>query len=181
MALLFQSNPDQWDLRHYLEPGKRVSWFVTRYLSYMKPGTLTLLWEAQGTKNVPVKGLYGWGIIEADPASDVRGRIRVPLMFIERWVSAYDVRNKIANPNHRAAILAEEVFKLESWRDHLLARMPIGTNFLVTANQVEELSRIVMKKYTTSMFKQAADLDKAGQTLAIAKFKANVIQEVSDG
>jgi len=182
MALLFQSNPEQWDLRQYLKPGGRVSWFVSRYLSYMKPGTLTLLWEAQGEQQKAVKGLYGWGILQAEPARDVRGRLRVPLIYIERWVSAGDVRNKVPEPQHMAAIPADDILKLGSWRDHLLAKMPIGTNFLINVNQIEELSRIVMKKYPTSAFEQAADLDKAGKTLTTEEYETKVIEEeVGDG
>jgi hypothetical protein len=181
MALLFQSNPDQWDLRKYFKPGKKVSWFVTRYLSYMKPGTLTLLWEAQGGKPAAVKGLYGWGIIQAEPAGDERGRLRVPLVFIERWVCSHDARNEIPDEDQIAAISADQVFKLQSWRDHLLAKMPVGTNFLINTDQIQELTKIVAARYPTSAFSQAANLDMAGKPLDPDRFSKEPIKEAGDG
>ena len=178
MALLFQSNPDQWDLRQHLEPGGRAFWFVNRYLSYMKQGTLTLLWEAQGKQRRAVKGLYGWGILRGEPARDVRGLLRAPLTYIERWVSADDARKEERKPEQdMAAIPADNVLALESWRDHLLARMPIGTTFLIDKMQIEELSGIVMRRYRRSAFREAAELDAAGEPLPLDRFETGVIQE----
>ena len=177
MAVLFQSNPDQWDLRQYLRPGGRASWFVNRYLSYMKRGTLTVLWEAQGKQRKAVRGLYGWGILHGEPARDVRGLLRAPLTYIERWVSADDTVNEVPLAQQVAAIPADDVLELESWRDHLLARMPIGTNFLIDKKQIEELSGVVMRRYRRSAFGEAAELDAAGESLPLDRFETRAIQE----
>lgn len=175
MALLFQSNPEQWDLRQYLKPGARGSWSANRFLSYMKRGTLTLLWESQGKEPKEVKGLYGWGILEAEPAKNMRGKQSVPIMYIERWVSTNDVEQRMSE--HMAAISADEVFKLESWKEHLLAKMPIGANFRVEKKQLEELTGIIMKRYTKSDFQKAADMDETGGGLEIGQFVPGVIEE----
>lgn len=181
MALLFQSNPDQWDLRRFLQPGGKVSWFVTRYLKYMKPGVLTLLWEAQGSEDPAVRGLYGWGITLAEPAPDERGRLRIPLQYVERWVSAGDAKRNVPESDHVAGIPAQEVLSLPSWQDHPLAKMPVGTNFIVTPAQLEELSDIVQKKYPGSAFPQAARLDQEGKPLAVEQFEKQCLKEVDDG
>jgi hypothetical protein len=180
VALLFQSIPTQWDLRIYFRPGEKVSWFVTRYLSYMKPGKLTLLWQAQGKEKEAVKGLYGWGILQDEPTRDTHGRLRVPLMFIERWVSARDIRNDVEGSEQVAAISASDVLELPSWKDHLLAKMPIGTNFLISAKQLEELNEIVAVRYPTSAFSCAAIMDKDGIPIEADKFVPGLIKETGD-
>jgi len=181
MALLFQSNPNQWDLRKYLQPGGRASWFVNRYLNYMKPGTVTLFWEAQGQEKYAIRGLYGWGIVEAEPAEDVNGKLRVPLTYIERWVSSHDAEYSVPVSEHIAAIPADEVLALRSWRDHLLARMPVGTNFIVSGEQMIELSKIVLKKYPSSAFEKATATAREGKRLKTEEFVAQRVMEVHYG
>jgi hypothetical protein len=182
MALLFQSNPDQWDLRQNFRPGGKVYWFVTRYLKFMKPGVLTLLWEAQGSEPLAVKGLYGWGITLAEPVPDKNGRLRIPLQYVERWVSASDSQANAPESRHIAGIPAQQVLSLSSWQDHPLAKMPVGTNFVVTPDQVKELCEvIVQKKYPSSAFPQAAQLDQAGKPVDVQNFAKQYINEVYDG
>lgn len=181
MALLFQSNPDQWDLRLSLQPGEKVSWFVTRHLKYMKLGVLTLLWEAQGSEDPAVRGLYGWGITLSEPAPDTLGRLRIPLQYIERWVSAGDAKRNIPESEHVAGIPAQDVLSLPSWQDHPLAKMPIGTNFIVLPVQLEELSLIVQKKYPGSAFPPAARLDQERKPLSVEEFEKQCLKEVDDG
>lgn len=181
MALLFQSNPDQWDLRRFLKPGGKVSWFVTRYLKYMKPGVLTLLWEAQGSEAPAVRGLYGWGITLTEPAPDELGRLRILLQYVERWVSAGDAKRNVPESDHVAGIPAQEVLSLPSWQDHPLKKMPVGTNFVVLPAQLEELSDIVRKKYPGSAFPKAARLDQQGKPLVVEEFEKQYLKEVDDG
>jgi hypothetical protein len=165
MALLFQSNPDQWDLRKHFEPGGYVSWFVSRYESSMYPGLPVLLWEAQGSKQKAIRGLYGWGITTDDVKQDATGRLRIRLQYIERWVSK--ANEKLPLEEHVAPIPANEVLSLPAWKDtHLLAIMPIGTNFLVSVKQLEELSdQIVQNRFPSSQFKYAVQQDIKGEQL----------------
>ncbi len=183
MALLFQSNPDQWDLRGNLRPGGRASWFVNQNLRYMKQGELTLFWEAQGRKpKKPVRGLYGWGIILSEPRGDANGRLRVSLIYIERWVSVTDAMNRTELSEQGPAIPADDVLKLTSWENHRLAKMPIGTNFLVEPKQLQDLSQIVMKRYPESSFPQAVKLDLEQTALTLGQFKMQYVkEEANDG
>lgn len=180
MALLFQSNPDQWDLRRYFEPGQYVSWFVSRYQTSMYPGVLVLLWEAQGSKPKEIKGLYGWGITTDAVKPDATGRLRIRLQYIERWVSKVD-KNK-SSAEHTAPIPADDVLSLPAWRGkHLLDVMPIGTNFLVSGKQLEELSnRIVRFRFPKSQFQEAIELDMRGERLDWTAFTPNLSFEAEE-
>ena len=181
MALLFQSNPDQWDLRRYLQPGEKVSWFVTRYLSQMKPDVLTLLWEAQGSQSPVVRGLYGWGVTLDEATPDERGRMRILLQYVERWVSAGDVKQNTPEYNQVAGIPASVVLSLPTWQDHLLNKMPVGTNFIVSPAQLKALSGLVQKKFPGSAFPQAAQLYLQSKPLSLGQFAMQSVKEVDDG
>ncbi|MFN2133264.1 MAG: hypothetical protein ACK2VD_22250 [Anaerolineae bacterium] len=182
MAFLFQSNPDQWDLRRHLVPGSYVSWFVSRYQALMGPGALVLLWEAQGSRPKAVKGLYGWGILTEEPAPD-GGRLRVRLMYVERWITEKDKDTPLED--HLAPIPGTDVLALPAWQDHLLAVMPIGTNFLVTPEQLEQLSdRIVTLRFPDSQLDRAVRVANDGQQLDPSGFAHELIyerQEHDDG
>ena len=170
MALLFQSNPEEWDLRRFLIPGNDAAWFVTRYQALMYPGALALLWEAQGKLHGPVRGLYGWGITTGEIRRDAGGRQRIPLKYVERWVLQSDREH--APDGHMAAIPAAVVLSLPTWSDHLLNKMPIGTNFLVSPEQVEELAReLVQKIFPASQFAAAVKKELAGDSLEPGTFK----------
>lgn len=180
MAFLFQSNPDRWDLRGSLKPGGHVNWFVTRYLNFMREGVIVLLWEARGTKTLVVKGLYGWGITVGDPVEDQQGRVRIRVDYIERWVSHQDVVHKTPDLKQGAAIQADDVLKLPSWQDHLLASMPIGTNFLVTPRQLEELQdQIIQVRFPASAFGEAVRMEAGGRILKTEYFSAQLVEEVA--
>ena len=180
MALLFQSNPDQWDLRRYLKPGGKVSWFVNRYLDEMKTGVLTLLWEAQGTKSKLIRGLYGWGITLAEATPDEQGLLRIPLQYVERWICAEDAKKGVLEAEQNAGIQAKDVLTLESWHDHLLNKMAIGTNFKILPLQLKELSSLVSKKYPESKFPEAVRLQNEGIPLNVNKFKNQYLREAND-
>ncbi len=166
MALLFQSNPDQWNLRKYLKPGGHVRWFVSRYQTLMRPGALVLLWVAKGSQSPQIKGLYGWGVTTDEVKQDDEGRLRIRLQYVERWVSKTDDEKKVDDENHIAPIPADKVLDLPAWKDHLLAVMPAGTNFLVTAEQLQELTdNIVDAKFQGSQFRRAVNQDIEGGKL----------------
>jgi hypothetical protein len=176
MALLFQSNPEEWDLRRYLIPGNETAWYVTRYQALMYPGALALLWEAQGRQPRPVRGLYGWGITTGGLKRDASGRLRIPLTYVERWVLKED--RDLPDEQHMAAIPAAAVLGLPSWSDHLLNKMSIGTNFLVSPGQLDELARaLVQSKFPGSQFAAAVRLDLEEKSLDPASFQFRKIHE----
>lgn len=142
----------------------------------MRPGALVLLWEAQGSKPKAVRGLYGWGIMTEEPAPDATGKLRVRLQYVERWVSRKD---KDTPPgDHTAPIPGTAVLALPAWQDHLLAVMAIGTNFLVTPDQLEQLSEhIVTVRFPGSQFDRAVRAEGEGQQLDPSTFAHKVVYE----
>ncbi|MBN1857392.1 MAG: hypothetical protein JW846_10635 [Dehalococcoidia bacterium] len=171
MGLLFQSNPNRWDLRKHLIPGEHGSWFVSRYQSLMHEGALVLLWESKGSMPDSVKGLYGWGITTGEMKPDAEGRMRIPLRYIERWVSKNDHDTHVPEKDHVAPVAAAQVFALPSWKAHVLAVMPVGTNFLVGARQLLELTEsVVDTTFAGSQFRRAVELDVAGKRLEADSF-----------
>jgi hypothetical protein len=171
-AFLFQSNPDRWDMRSFLKPGEEVAWYVTRYPSQMRPGALVLLWEARGREQVAVRGLYGWGITTDEVGPDEKGDLRIPVHCVERWVHPDDDESNVPDDQHIAPIPGSEVLDLPSWSGHQLATMPIGTNFLVSREQLGQLSELVVKPAVPdSQFPQAVDQVTKGEGLDPGLFK----------
>ena len=66
--LIFQGNPDEFDLDGYLasRPGE-VAWLVTRYASEIAVGDHVYVWRNQGTQHA-VAGVVAEGIVTASPA-----------------------------------------------------------------------------------------------------------------
>ena len=179
MAFLFQSNPDQWSLLENIKPGKYVSWFVSRYKSYMYPGVPVLLWQSKGSdsKNLPYKGLYGWGITTEEVKLDVEGRSRIRLQYIEHWIPKLDpITNE---PCQRAPLPADKVLSLPSWKEHLLATMPIGTNFLVNSKQLEELFySLIDEHFPKTQFRKVIESNSKGIPLNAKEFISVEIPEL---
>ena len=63
-VFLFQSAPEQYDLRKELRPGEFDNWHATRYRMEMHPGDIVFFWMG-GDQNF--RGLYGWGEITSEP------------------------------------------------------------------------------------------------------------------
>lgn len=170
MALLFQSNPDEWDLRGHMYPGRSVSWYVSRYQTFTYHGALVLLWEAQGHKPKAVRGLYGWGVTIGDVQQDApTGRMRIPLRYTERWRRKDDEGKEMRED--MAPISAHEVLSLGAWENHLLNLMPIGTNFLVTLEQLDELiTKIVKVRFPKSRLYEAFKLESNEECLDASNF-----------
>ncbi len=174
MALLFQANPDNWDLREALDPVHRSHdlWLVTRYFNFMHRGRIVLLWSAKGSLTDDVCGLYGWGITEGDPHPDNQGNLRIRVEYMERW---------IGRSREIAAIRANELLGLRSWQEHLLSKMRIGTNFLVTPRQLEDLDReIIQLRFRGSAFGSAVKSELSGVQLDSNSFNRQEIREVTN-
>ncbi len=155
VAFIFQSNPDRYQLREHLVPGKTVFWKAYQYRQKLRAGQLILLWEARGSQEPEVRGLYGWGIT----VGEIRGNnshYEIPVTFIERWVHQSDRNLDDLGKSTRAPIAAADVLVLPSWKSHRLARMPIGTNFPVNTNQLKEIVESLIKsRLSDSQFSKA--------------------------
>ena len=161
MPLLFQANPDRWDLRASLKRGAVVRWYVTRYKSLMQPGMVVLLWSARG-KKLPktVRGLYGWGLTVGELQADDLGYDRIPVRHVERWVDAEQDKAQVALDQQDAPLSAETVLQLPSWQDHLLGANPVGANFVVSEEQLAELAdTLVLRRFRGSQLGQALGRD----------------------
>ena len=173
MALLFQANPDQWDLREKLIPGQMVRYFVTRYRNLIGKGALVLLWSAQGRttrSNLAVSGLYGWGIT-SDDVREQEGRYRIPLQYVERWITASDNDDKVPPAEQSAPIPATEVLTLSTWQDHLLNLVRVGSNFLMTDEQMDQLwQELVAGRIANSQLGAAIDAERNNPPLNPQQF-----------
>jgi hypothetical protein len=180
MALLFQSNPDVWDLREYFDPGKTNSWFVNRHYDYMKPDVICLFWIAKGSKKPGVKGLYGWGVTDSELKPDQNGFLRIQLLYIERWVNAFDVTNNTLPKLQTAGIPGKKILSEKEWEGHVLNKMAIGTNFLVELTQLDQLSKIVEVNFPDSNFPSAVKLFCEGEVITKDMYKFQTVNQKSN-
>ncbi len=178
-TLLFQStDTTRFHLRKDFTPGRSVSWFVSRYKSLMHPGQIVLLWNAKGKSSLNVKGLYGWGITTGEPKHDSTGKFRINVEYIERWISKHDAINNVPPENQNAPVSAGNVLALPSWKGHLLATMPIGTNFLVTQDQLDELlNQIIDVRFPSSQLRRAVNSSKYRNQIDPSEFKHSLLSE----
>jgi hypothetical protein len=164
MAFIFQSNPEHWNLRKNLIPGNEALWSVSRYQSLMYPGALVLLWEAKGRREEKYKGFYGWGVTTELPKEDQFGKLRIRIIYIVRWIVKSDA--EIDPEETVAPIPANTVWTLDKWRGHPLQVMPVGTNFLATPEQIQELDmKVVAPKFQDSQFEIATNLETKGKRI----------------
>lgn len=128
---IFQSMPDRFDLREegLVEPGKKETWYATRYRGRMKVGDIVFFWlGGVGEK----RGIYASGEIVSDPYRK------------DDWDSyGVDVRylRKLLNPIEIQVIKNKRIFS-----DLLILRVPLGTNFSITEDQGKEFERMTQKE-----------------------------------
>jgi hypothetical protein len=125
MSWIFQAVRNRYDLRTELRPGKRDVWLVTRYGDQMQRGDVVYLWQAGAPE---IRGIYGWGRIERDGAREYKDGAGIPVAYEAAF-----------SPHVRAS----EVEQLSEMQDHLLFRMPIGTNFPLAEVQDRAVRRLI--------------------------------------
>ena len=125
-AFIFQSRADIFDLREHLQPGKRDTWYATRYRSIMQPGDIVLFWMAGDER---LRGLYGWGQIASEPylkpSWDSHG---VDVIYKDRFEQPIQASVLRKNP-----VLSEL----------LIFRAPQASNFLIRPAEARTLSRVL--------------------------------------
>jgi len=123
---IFQSVPQQFDLRDKLIPGEKDTWYATRYRAEMQPGDIVFFWMGGDER---ARGLYGWGRLEskayAKPSWDSHG---VDVQY----------EAKFATP-----ILEDVVRKVPELDDMLLFRARQATNFLLSEKQARRLAKLI--------------------------------------
>lgn len=120
---IFQGVPERYDVAdpEKVDVGKEETWLVSRYREEMTPGDKVYLWRA-GDKSK--RGIYAVGVIEETPE------------YHEGWGWGVKVEyeKRLQSP-----ISAEVLSHKSSMKDHLLFKMPIGTNFSLTEDQSIEI------------------------------------------
>ena len=122
MSLIFQAIPDRYDLRTRFKEGARVHWAASRYRDHMVPGEIVYFWLAGDRSH---RGLYGWGTIGRAPHSQPDSGYRVEVLY----------RHSFLQHSPRTCVPSHELSKAPRLSDHLLFRMPMGTNFLLNAEE----------------------------------------------
>jgi len=134
MSFIFQAVPKRYDLRTRMKPGLRVSWLASRYRKQMKKGDIVYFWLGGDPSE---RGLYGWGIISADAPKLYEGRgyrieIEYRCNFLDR-----------KPPKH---VSSEDIRKDPFLNNHLIFRMPVGTNFLLSDEEDQALRAIIARE-----------------------------------
>jgi hypothetical protein len=103
-----------------MKVGDRASWLASRYRRQMEKGKIVYFWLGGDPR---IRGLYGWGIITAQ-APELREN-KVYRIEVQYRCSFLDQEP----PGHIPSTRIRQDPILEN---HLIFRMPIGTNFLLT-------------------------------------------------
>jgi len=125
-TFIFQSLPDRFDLRNKLVPGKKDTWYATRYRNEMKIGDLVYFWMGGDER---FRGIYGWGKITSEP-------------YINRNWDSYGVDVEYVVKFER--IITSSYLKNDNdLRNLLIIRAPQATNFLVDESQSKKLIKLI--------------------------------------
>jgi len=120
---IFQAVPERYDLRERLVAGEKVTWYATRYRSYMSAGDIVFFWLAGSDS---IRGIYGWGKLTSSP------------YMKSEWESyGVDVQYEKRLPSHIPVNTIQAIPELENL---LILRAPQATNFLLS---IEEARAIV--------------------------------------
>ncbi len=132
-VFVFQSVPDRYDLREGIRPGKRDTWYATRYRNQMHPGDLVFFWMA-GDEHF--RGLYGWGRIASVP------------YLKAGWDShGVDVTYEV---KFRKPIMARSFREDAVLAEMLIFRAPQATNFLLSPGHGKRLVKLVKERRETA-------------------------------
>jgi hypothetical protein len=127
-AWIFQAKPEQYEIKN-LRENEEETWLVTRYRREMARGDIVFFWRAGSREE---RGIYGWGsIVDAEPRE------------IDNW--GYGVRVEYRQRFGRF-ISVDDLEAEGVLSGNLILRMPIGTNFRVSQEELMELARLIRGK-----------------------------------
>ena len=128
-AWIFQAKPERYKLEKELREGKRETWLVTRYRAEMTRGDVVFFWRAGNRKE---RGLYGWGrIIDDEPT------------YYEGWGWGIGIVYKV---RFKHFVCVDDIESEDVLSDNLILRMPIGTNFRVSDDELAQLSQMIQQR-----------------------------------
>jgi hypothetical protein len=133
-SFIFQAVLSRYDLPTQLIPGKTVGWIASKYRSEMSRDDVVYFWLGGPPE---IRGIYGWGVIVANtPRRDDESMYRIDVEYKCRF-------EKGRKATHISSSILQEDSIL---RDHVLFRMPLGTNFMLSEEESEALRKIVVRE-----------------------------------
>jgi hypothetical protein len=127
-AWIFQAKPEQYEIKDIRED-QEETWLVTRYRREMGRGDIVFFWRAGDRSE---RGIYGWGNIVEGEAREIEG-----------W--GYGIRVEYRRRFHDF-VSVDDLERAGVLTDNLIFRMPIGTNFRVSEEELEELAELIRRK-----------------------------------
>ena len=129
---LFQGVPERYDVSEKLVEGKLETWLVTRFREDIKPGDIVYFYRA-GQKEK--RGIYGWGVIQGEP------------VYFQDWGWGISVLYK---KKFSPCLSASELASDPVLSQHLIFRMPVGTNFRVSDEEASALDTLIRQKFSSA-------------------------------
>jgi len=127
-AWIFQAKPEQYEIKNIRE-NQRETWLVTRYRREMGKGDIVFFWRAGDRQE---RGIYGWGqILDGEPREIDDWGYGVSVEYCHR----FDHFISVDDLEHEGVLT-----------DNLILRMPIGTNFRVSQEELDGLARLIVNK-----------------------------------
>jgi predicted RNA-binding protein with PUA-like domain len=123
---LFQSLPENRDLRIELWEGAIKTWRVSRYRSQISPGDTVFFWMGGPSE---IRGLYGWGEVVGSPRFDAdKDQFRVEVVYRRRF---------------EPPLLAWQIRSRADLDQMLIFRAPFGTNFPITPHEADTIAQLL--------------------------------------
>lgn len=135
MSFIFQAVPERYDLRVKMKVSQRASWVVSRFGNEMKRGDIVYFWLGGDPAE---RGLYGWGVITDEKP-----------IFYEDSGYRIEVEYRRFFPDYHPSmhIPSEEIRADPALENHLIFRMPVGTNFMLTDEEDQAIRAIIARKF----------------------------------
>ncbi len=128
---IFQGVPSRYDVAdpEKVKQGRTEIWLASHFRESMAVGDIVYFWRA-GEREKAKRGLYAWGRIVGD------------VKYYEGW--GWGIRVEYVKRFPRF-ISASTLNKYPAFANHLLNRMPIGTNFSVSKDENEAIKNAILE------------------------------------
>lgn len=124
---IFQGVPSRYDVadKEKVNDGLEETWLVTRYRKEIKIGDIVYFWRSGDEDK---RGIYAWGKVITNPEEYSQWGWGVTIRYVKRL------------PQHiNAAVLKRD----SDFSNHLLYRMPTGTNFSLSDKEAKAINRAI--------------------------------------
>lgn len=128
-AWIFQGKPERYPLQDKLVVGQKETWLVSRYRDEITKDDIVLFWSS-GDESI--RGLYGWGIVTQEGAK-----------YFEDWGYGIEVLYTERFEKH---VGITQIRESKVLNNNALLKMPIGTNFKLSKDEYDALSKFLISK-----------------------------------